>query len=426
MTSPVDTSVKFFTNKMVNAPVLTKSVGSLIALLDACLVLGFDTKAATSVNIANGVATVAFPGEHSAEPHTVILVSGATGSYTALNGEQKVVSKGVGTLTFATNVAAGTAAGTISFKMAPAGWEKTYSAGDIGVYRSKNVESSRMYLRVEDSGLPEGPGFARVRAFETMTDANTGLRPFPSDQDLVNSGNPFDGRGGYWTKGYSAGQDTVPIQWEVFADSRMFYYCPAGYSGENPNYQHYEIGPMLGFGDPVARRLGGDPYSAVLGCGRNYQDAQSYPPSMSFDKNMGDSGRFWFARDWTGMGTARRTRPWAYGMSSGTVSGQSDGLGAGIFPNPVDGSLVYIARHLRSGWDDTIENQVPRAGIPGIYSILQNRVYPLIKRGTLVPGSGATAGRILYGRLSGEMTSDPIANPTSTGVSLVDVTGPWR
>ncbi|EPD32955.1 hypothetical protein HMPREF9701_06413, partial [Delftia acidovorans CCUG 274B] len=56
MASPVDTSVKHFLSSMTGAPVLSGTVGSMIALLDALLVTGFDTKTLTSLTVVGGVA----------------------------------------------------------------------------------------------------------------------------------------------------------------------------------------------------------------------------------------------------------------------------------------------------------------------------------------------------------------------------------
>ena len=47
MASVVDTSVKHFHSGRVGAPVLTGAEGSMIALLDACVVNGFGLKSVT-------------------------------------------------------------------------------------------------------------------------------------------------------------------------------------------------------------------------------------------------------------------------------------------------------------------------------------------------------------------------------------------
>ena len=91
MASPVDTSVKHYRSDMPSAPVLNGVAGSKIAQLEACLCTGYGLKAATSLVVAGGIATLTFAGGASAAwPEAVILVAGASNA--ALNDEQKVLS----------------------------------------------------------------------------------------------------------------------------------------------------------------------------------------------------------------------------------------------------------------------------------------------------------------------------------------------
>ena len=125
MTSPVDTSVKLFRSTMPGAPALRGQVGSLISLLDACLVNGWGSQTASSVIITGGVATATFPADHAAAVESVVLVAGATPA--GLNGEQKVPAVAPNVIRWATAEADGTATGTITVKMAAAGWTKVYT-----------------------------------------------------------------------------------------------------------------------------------------------------------------------------------------------------------------------------------------------------------------------------------------------------------
>jgi hypothetical protein len=95
-----DTSVKYFHSGLTGAPVLSGTAGSLVAVLDACLVNGFAVSAVASLVVASNIATATISGGHSAEVGSVVLVSGATPS--GLNSEKKVLSVGAGntTLTF--------------------------------------------------------------------------------------------------------------------------------------------------------------------------------------------------------------------------------------------------------------------------------------------------------------------------------------
>ena len=56
-------SVKWFTSDMRGAPVVSGTAGTLIAMLDACLVTGFGVVTATSVTVSGGVATATLPSK---------------------------------------------------------------------------------------------------------------------------------------------------------------------------------------------------------------------------------------------------------------------------------------------------------------------------------------------------------------------------
>jgi hypothetical protein len=129
----MSTKTKFFTSAASGAPVLTGQAGSLLGLLDACLVTGYGLLTATSVVVAGGVATATFATPHSALADMVILVAGATPS--GLNGEQRVIAHSGNTLTFPTAVADGTATGVITVRVAPLGWTNPFTGTNKTAYK---------------------------------------------------------------------------------------------------------------------------------------------------------------------------------------------------------------------------------------------------------------------------------------------------
>ena len=78
MSSPVDTSVKYLHSGMTGAPVLSGAIGSMIAVLDACLVDGFALKSVNSLVVASNIATINVSTGITAEVGAVVLVAGAT------------------------------------------------------------------------------------------------------------------------------------------------------------------------------------------------------------------------------------------------------------------------------------------------------------------------------------------------------------
>ena len=209
MASVVDTSVKFAHSEMAGAPAINGVAGSLISVLDAFLVNGFGSKSVDSATITAGVCRLNFSsGVSCADTGSVILVEGA--GNVALNGQQKVTAFSTSWVEFATDQADGSVTGTISFKAAPLGWEKVFSATNTAVYRPTDPSSTRFYLKVTDPGTTQ----ARVQMFETMTDVNTGTNMMPTS--AIVSG------GYYWWKSRFA--NAVAQQWFLAGDGAGLYF----------------------------------------------------------------------------------------------------------------------------------------------------------------------------------------------------------
>jgi hypothetical protein len=427
MTSPVDTTVKHFFSSMVGAPVLTKQAGSLIALLDALLVLGFDSKPATSLKVAGGVATLEFAGAHSATLHSVVLVSGVEAPYQALNGEQKVTAIANGKVSFATTANAGTATGSIVFKMAPAGWIKAFAAGNVAVYKSADPMSNGMFLRVDDTGnTMAGVGFARVRGYVSMSDVNTGTGPFPLNEQMQED----NANGAFWPKGYTQPEGTTPIGWSFYADTRIFYYAPMLYQSQidpaSQSYARYIASHLDGFGDLRPYRPGGDPWATSISAHLTISGAQSYVEAGSFSGGYDYQGGNFAARRFDGTGQAERGIVWTYGQKSQNApSGQATSE-YGRFPSQIDGSLTYAPRYWRTYQYVDENSPAPRAEVPGLMGIPMSGVFPALGKNAILDGEGRWAGRKLYGHVVGNPSTDTVNSPEACGVLLVDLTGPWR
>ena len=389
MASPVDTTVKHYRSDMPGAPVLNGVAGSKISQLDACLVTGYGLKAATSLTVASGIATLAFDGGASAAwPDAVILVAGASNA--ALNGEQKVLSANTTTVTFATAEADGTDAGTVTFKIAPAGWEKVYSKTNVAVFRSLHVESTKMFLRVDDTN----PQFVRVVGYETMSDVDTGASAFPTAVQQAG--------GGYWAK--SDVTSAAAVAWILASDGRFFFDSPAPGSHRGMTYQ----GCFLrGFGDFVPKNPAGDPYL----CGLNYS-ATTSAAGMNEGLLDGDAAtRTALARGYTGLGAAVLARRWAY---TGNIGSGRDGA-LGDFPSAIDGSLILSDQYVG-------ETAAPRGNIPGHKYCPQAKAWDSFK----MMDSLAHGGRKYIVSSSGYSSSSTSSTSANTGASFIDITGPWR
>lgn len=399
MTSVVNTSVKHYHSAMVGAPALNGAAGSLIGLLDACLINGFDLKAVTSLVVAGGIATLSFSGSHSATVDSVVLVSGS--SIAALNGEQKVTSISAGIVRFATAEANATATGTIDFKMAPAGyWVKEFAGTNLAVYRSTDPAGTGMRLRVNDTGTTT----ARVIGYEQMTDVNTGTGSFPTEAQRAG--------GGYWPK--SAIANTVATTWCLFADPRMFTIFIGPQSSVAAESTH---GFTHGFGDGIPFRPGGDPFMCFLSYSAS---ATSVSNSDGALDGNGQNLQRAFPRAYTGLGESTLHALLPYTGNPALASGLDTFFGG--FPSLVDGGLRITKRYFATA----ASQQPPRGDLPGLYFVAQNATSDSFKIHNVINGSGNLSGRRLFAVPTTGGSANAVPSITATGVSFIDVTGPWR
>lgn len=400
MASPVDTSVKFFTDDMTGASAISGTAGALITILDACLVNGFGSKSATSLVVASGIATLTFSGGASAAvAQSVILVAGVTGGMTDLNGEQKVLSANTTTVTFATALADGTASGTITFKMAPLGWTKVYSGTNKAVYKPSDVAASSALLRVDDSGTT----VARVRMYETMSDIDTGTNPAPTDVKL--SG------GLYWWKSDAASAATR--KYTIFGDSRNLYVGLSPYTASGVAPLH----TVHAFGDLDSYKSG-DAYPGFI-VGESTTLTTTVLGNV-FAQDPENNETTQIMRSHTGLGVSvTASRKALVGATAGGVSGNDTRLGA--FPALANNGLflsrIVLGQRLMSTYG-------PRGLAPGVLYVPQSNtnggVFP---RGTIVDGTGEYAGKKIY---AVPQAAANLATTTNDYAAFFDVTGPWR
>lgn len=395
---PLDTSVHYFRSTHTGAPTLTGQAGSFIALLDATLVNGWGTGTVDSVVISGGVATVTRGGGHPFEIDMVCEIAGATVTGGTLNGERKVLS--VISATQYTIDADGipnqTATGTITHKVAPAGWQKVFTGTNLAVYRSLDVTGNRFYLRVDDTGTT----LARFVGYETMSDVNTGTGVFPTS--IQQSG------GFYFPKSQTG--DATARAWFLIADRRTFYLGNQNLGGAGGTA--YALSMV--FGDAV--RVGStDNYASICG-GHNISYISSSPGSVTdLDvkqafSTVGSGSNIVFARANHGIGTSIYSSRW---FDTFVVSNNGTRSGAVAtehlpFPNAADGGL-YIAK-----WKLTDSTNNYRGDLPGFFALpaqIGASVFPVAERLTGIQNFTGRALRVFN---------------SASGCFSFDVTGPWR
>ena len=386
--------VKWFSNAMRGAPTLSGDIGTLISVLDACLVTGFGAVTPTGITISGGIATVALPPNQSFLPQTVVLVSGATPA--ALNGEQRVLTSSSTQITFATTAADGAASGTIEIRVAPAGWQKVYSGTNKAVYRSTDAAGPRHYLRVQDTTYSQ----ARVIGYVSMTDVDTGEGPFPTEAQ-------FSG-GGYWLKSTSSG--STATGWKIVTDPHMILYAAAPQQHQDAIFT---ATALRGFGWTVPLRAAGDQWATVLSFSGN-TTPQNYG-NLDGGNASSSQGMSVMPRAWHGLGSSVIAT--ATPTTGGALVSGNDGA-MGPAPSEIDGEIKLARVFLREG---TASEKPPRSIAPGVLHVPQSGLLSVVNDGAIVDGAGEFAGRKLLTVAAGSVLSAP-----PSGAYFIDITGPWR
>jgi len=214
------------------------------------------------------------------------------------------------------------------------GWEKmAFSDATRAIYRSTDVQGTRLYLQVDDSG----DKWARVIGYETMTAIYTGTGQFPTSAQL--SG------GGYYHKSNTA--DAVERDHYIVADSRGFYIFGDSYN--NPSYLQ-----DFWFGDFVSLRAASTAYDCLLACG----DTNS-ASSFTGKANLASPAAWnaWLPRAASYTGISEPALGFGYVSASGDI---------GSYPSPLANGLLYNNRVLV--YDDTLNNV--RGWMPGLRELL--------------------------------------------------------
>lgn len=384
--------VKYFNSGLPGAPVLTGQVGSLVNVLDAVLVNGFNTKTISSITRSGSVATVTTSTAHgytvgSTTP-IVLAISGA--DQAEYNGDFPVTITGASTFTYTvtgTPASPATTSSTLSSKVSPLGWTKSFSGTNVASYKMP-VGSSGLYLGVDDNQASGAQYYARVRGFETMTAAGvaaaSGTGPFPTDAQL--SG------GQYWQKSNS--QDATARVWRIVGDANGFWIWVNAGAGTVIYY----------FGD-VPSLKAGDAYNCLIIGSNAAQTTACSPPLQGIVAlNTANTG-YHVARSYTQLGSAL-----AIGFSGDSAMTSGWGNGGLPFPHGPDNGLLLSKVRMHE------PSVCIRGVMPGIYLPLHNKPGVDGDLVTNVVGlPGATIG--LFAGITGS---------TDTWRYALDLTGPWR
>ncbi|MDO3510283.1 hypothetical protein Q3P07_24945, partial [Ralstonia pseudosolanacearum] len=174
----------------------------------------------------------------------IVLIGGANEA--AYNGEHRI--RNVTTNTFQFEVAADAAAratGILTAKIAPLGWEMPFSGEDRAVYRSRDVTSNRLFLRIDEAPLAgdgnygRGPRTVLAQMWEVLNDVDNGTGRAET----------------MWRKAQNDNATTRP--WVLVGDSKRFWLA-VNWSESYPNrYAAYFFGDYPSF-------KAGDAYDTMI------------------------------------------------------------------------------------------------------------------------------------------------------------------
>ena len=388
------TKTKLISSLMPGAPALSGTPSAMLAVLEAALSTGFGLVPVTALSVTDGIATLTLPMGHSMIPDCVALIAGATPA--GLNGEKRIVSTSANSATFAaTGILSGAATGSITVKVAPLGWAKSFTGTNVASYKMTNPEGTGFTLRVDDTDTTA----ARVRGYETMADVATGTGLFPSLAQMPGSGL-------YWSK--SATADATARAWYVIGDSQGFALFVNNY-GVSSAFQSFYFGDFLS-------RKSNDPYACVIrGHTSNQSASQSVlSEDLAYADSSGAANGMYVARAANTLGGAVN----AFSCPTLTIGlplQHITGATGWSYPSLVDNGLTICPLMLTS--------QVTgyRGYLPGI-SASPQLTAPHFSTGDPVEGTGSMTGKKVMAIKIGAAT----ANGNQQGVLFVDPISDWR
>ncbi len=344
-------------------PATTGGAGSIIGILRACLINGYNTGTATSVTILGQVATFNL-ASHGFQVGQCVLIAGATVTGGSINGEVYVLTAALDSFTFAApGITDQTATGTITAMMAPAGWTEPYAA-TLNVTAFRQGGGNSFYLNIDESAAQ----VSRVTCFESMTDVGiaNGTNAFPTTAQVTG--------GLYWNR--STVTSTLARDWIVIATDRVLY-MHVNVDGSATSL----IGTLQGMADVKAYKTG-DIFSTLHFAQATATVTTNGTGYLCSPTNAAIAGHYW-ARSFTQIGTSVQGSKCYVDNVGSTVT--SLGTIAMTYPVVVDNGL-WISP-IRAN-EATINSM--RGELPGFWAPMHNK--PLNHLDTF-SGSGSLAGK---------------------------------
>lgn len=235
-------AIPYYTHSgMVGAPQFSTAARSTPDVLAAVLVNGFNVQSPSSAAASGGVLTLNFPSAHGYEALCHIALSGA--SVAGANGVWRVATVPAGNqLTVAIpGLSDGAVGGTMSTKVAPAGWTEPFAA-DATTRVFRQGGGNQRYLRMRRAAS----ALTSARGFEVMTGVDTGTELFPTLAQAAGEGVGL----------FGSASVTATHSWWALASGAGVYFHVIQSAGTS-------LGVMY-FGEPSEPVKASDDYSTML------------------------------------------------------------------------------------------------------------------------------------------------------------------
>lgn len=389
--------VVWYRSDETGAPVLNNTAGSLIGVLDACLINGFNLRSITSLVVSGGVATATcnshgYSGVYSQD----IAMAGC--DTVALNGRKQLTYVDTNTFRFdATGVADQTATGTITAKRDPLGWVKQFAGTNKAIYKRSDMMATSMMLRVLDTAAtPANATAARVFMVESATDIDTYTGQGPTQAQRAD--------GQFWNKGPD---DATAKQWSLVGDGKFFFLSTQSNSYVLPASSQYAVSQC--FGD-FASLKAGDAYNTMIHGNMNNTSGGAGGSAVlggAAGFIATDPAQCCVARPYTQVGAP-------VGINfAGVTSNRSGASEMPVYPSPVDSGMLIFPTTVLAESNPTYRNPA-RGFLKGLCQLLGSDPlghYSIIDQVVSMPGRKVLL--LTWYTQNGRATSG------------IDLTGPW-
>lgn len=391
-------AIKIFKSSDQGAPSLYGQVGQMITFLDAVLQNGYGSVNVSSITRSGTTATVTTATPHGLSTGDSATIGGAAQADYNIDAVVTVLTATTFTYDVA-NSPTTPATGTITAKRSPVGYTKVFTGTNKAVYRCNDLSSNRHYLRIlDDGGGTGGAQEARVFAYETMTDVDTGTNVFPTAAQST--------YGYLWRK--SSTTDTTPKTWIVISDGK-FFYLMVQHTNTTLSMTNSDANFGCSFGDVISYKPG-DVWATML-TGNTSQASTSSNANglMAAQTSITAASSFTsslvLARNYTAVAGAQYVGLYGTGLS-GTCLGTTAAIS---YPHAIDNGFYMAPVVITQGSPALL-----RGRLPGAYECMHGRALNNLDIIENVQGMSGRKFMCLYG-----------SNSSSFGNLMIDITGPW-